>query len=103
MGWNSSGLGRHGRDSYHTITIDRISCQHSQGSKTNRSRTNYTNIRTGAIYSNSYERVLVYILNVIEWADEDEEYMDEEFAAAMEEQGRRVLRSIVIPKSARNY
>lgn len=55
------------------------------------------------IYSNSHERVLVYILNVIEWADEDEEYMDEEFAAAMEEQGRRVLRSIVIPKSARNY
>ncbi|MDQ3873162.1 MAG: sodium/solute symporter [Thermoproteota archaeon] len=55
------------------------------------------------IYSNSHERVLVYILNIIEWADEDEEYMDEEFAAAMEEQGRRVLRSIVIPKSARNY
>jgi nucleotide-binding universal stress UspA family protein len=53
------------------------------------------------IYNNSHERVLVYVLNVIEWADEHEEYMDEELASAIEEQGRRVLRSIVLPKSAR--
>jgi nucleotide-binding universal stress UspA family protein len=29
--------------------------------------------------------------------------MDEELAAAIEEQGRRMLRSIMIPKSAREY
>ncbi|MGH9876074.1 MAG: sodium:solute symporter family transporter, partial [Nitrososphaerales archaeon] len=34
----------------------------------------------------------IYILNVIEWADESEESIDEELAAAMEEQGRRMLR-----------
>jgi SSS family transporter len=56
-----------------------------------------------SIYNSSHERALVYILNVIEWADEDEEYMDEELAAAMEEQGRRMLRGIMMPKSAREY
>ncbi|MGI0012028.1 MAG: sodium:solute symporter family transporter, partial [Nitrososphaera sp.] len=42
----------------------------------------------------------IYILNVIEWADESEESIDEELAAAMEEQGRRMLRSVIIPKVA---
>jgi SSS family transporter len=56
-----------------------------------------------SIYTTSHDRTMIYILNVIEWADEDEESMDEELAAAMEEQGRRMLRSIMIPKSAREY
>jgi nucleotide-binding universal stress UspA family protein/uncharacterized protein with PQ loop repeat len=56
-----------------------------------------------SIYSSSSDRAMIYILNVIEWVDEDEESMDEELADAMEEQGRRMLRSIVIPKSARAY
>jgi urea-proton symporter len=55
------------------------------------------------IYATSHDRTVIYILNVIEWADEDEESMDEELAAVMEEQGRRMLRSIMIPKSAREY
>jgi nucleotide-binding universal stress UspA family protein len=46
---------------------------------------------------------MITILNVIEWADEDEESMDDELAAAIEEQGRRILRSIMIPKLARDY
>jgi SSS family transporter len=56
-----------------------------------------------SIYSTSNDRTMIYILNVIEWADEDEESMDEELAAAMQEQGRLMLRSIMIPKSAREY
>ena len=56
-----------------------------------------------SIYATSHDRTMIYILNVIEWADGDEESMDEELAAAIEEQGRRMLRSIMIPKSAREY
>jgi urea-proton symporter len=51
----------------------------------------------------SYHRVMITILNVIEWADEDEESMDDELASAMEEQGRQMLRSIIIPPRARDY
>jgi SSS family transporter len=56
-----------------------------------------------SIYASSSDKAVIYILNVIEWADEDEESMDEELANSMEEQGRRMLRSIMIPKSARSY
>ncbi|MDQ3883284.1 MAG: universal stress protein, partial [Thermoproteota archaeon] len=49
------------------------------------------------------DKVMIIILNVIEWVDEDDESMDEDLTAAMEEQGRRMLRSIIIPKSARDY
>jgi nucleotide-binding universal stress UspA family protein len=52
--------------------------------------------------SSSYDRVMITILNVIEWADEDEESMDE-LASAMEEQGRQMLRSIMIPHRARDF
>ncbi|MDQ4101607.1 MAG: universal stress protein, partial [Thermoproteota archaeon] len=55
------------------------------------------------IYSNSSVRVKISILNVIEWVEEDEESVDEELSGAMEEQGRRMLRSIVIPKTARDH
>jgi SSS family transporter len=56
-----------------------------------------------SIYSSFPDKVMITILNIIEWADENEESVDDELAAAIEEQGRRVLRSIIIPKPARNY
>ena len=42
-------------------------------------------------------------LEVIEWLDENEESTDEVIANTMEEEGRRMLRSIMIPKAARAY
>lgn len=58
-----------------------------------------------SVYSTSIfdDKAMIIILNVIEWADEDDESMDDELAAEIEEQGRRMLRSIIIPKSARDY
>ena len=56
-----------------------------------------------SIYSSFPDKVMITILNIIEWADENEESMDDELAASIEEQGRRMLRSIIIPKPARNY
>lgn len=55
-----------------------------------------------SIYSQG-ETARIYLLNVIEWADENDESIDEELAAEMEEQGRRMLRSVVIPRTARDY
>lgn len=40
----------------------------------------------------------VYILNVIEWVDENDESIDDELADAMEEQGKKMLRSILLPR-----
>src|SRR5918911_1343192 len=43
-------------------------------------------------------RSIIYILNVIEWVDEnEEEIIDEELAAAMKEQGKKMLRSVLLP------
>jgi urea-proton symporter len=56
-----------------------------------------------SIYSSFPDKVMITILNIIEWADENEESMDDELAASIEEQGRRMLRSIIIPKPAKNY
>jgi SSS family transporter len=56
-----------------------------------------------SIYSSFPDKVMITILNIIEWADENEESMDDALAATIEEQGRRMLRSIIIPKPARNY
>jgi nucleotide-binding universal stress UspA family protein len=53
--------------------------------------------------NNSYDSVMITVLNVIEWTDEEEESMDDELALAIAEQGRRMLRSIVIPTSAKDY
>jgi len=61
------------------------------------------NIYRSSSSSSSYDRVTITILNVIEWADEDEESMDDELASTMEEQGRQMLRSIMIPPRARDY
>ncbi|MDQ3847470.1 MAG: universal stress protein [Thermoproteota archaeon] len=53
--------------------------------------------------NNLYDSVMITVLNVIEWTDEEEESMDDELALAIAEQGRRMLRSIIIPKSAKDY
>lgn len=45
----------------------------------------------------------IYILNVIEWVDERDESVDDELAAVMEEQGRKMLRSILLPTRASKY
>jgi nucleotide-binding universal stress UspA family protein len=46
----------------------------------------------------------IFLLNVIEWSDENEDgSTDSGLAEEMEEQGRRMLRSVVIPKKAKRY
>jgi urea-proton symporter len=59
------------------------------------------NYAATTMYNSPHDRTKIYILNVIEWADENEESVEEELAAAMEEQGRRMLRSIAVPKVVR--
>ncbi|MDW0282625.1 MAG: sodium/solute symporter [Nitrososphaeraceae archaeon] len=39
----------------------------------------------------------IFALNVIEWTDEEEESLDSEMTSRIEEEGRRMLRSVVIP------
>lgn len=38
----------------------------------------------------------IFALNVIEWTDEEEESLDNEMTSRLEEEGRRMLRSVVI-------
>jgi len=47
-------------------------------------------------------KVQIYLFHVIEWSDEDEENIDEELSSQMQEEGRIVLRSIVVPKQINN-
>ncbi len=48
-------------------------------------------------------RVKIYLLHVIEWSDENEENMDEELSAQMQEEGRLILRSVLVPKQINDY
>ena len=48
-------------------------------------------------------RVKIYLLHVIEWPDEGEEDMDEELSAQVLEEGRIILRSIVVPRQINDY
>lgn len=48
-------------------------------------------------------RVQIYLLHVIEWPDEMEENMDEQLSSQMLEEGRIILRSIVVPQQVHNY
>jgi hypothetical protein len=41
-----------------------------------------------------HDKVMIIILNVIEWADKDGESMDDELAAEIEEQRRRMLEAL---------
>ncbi|MGB0855434.1 MAG: sodium:solute symporter family transporter [Nitrosopumilus sp.] len=48
-------------------------------------------------------RVKIYLLHVIEWTDENEENIDEELASQIQEEGRLILRSVVLPKQINDY
>jgi SSS family transporter len=48
-------------------------------------------------------RAKIFLLNVIEWTDESDGSLDETLSAEMEEEGRRMLRSIMIPKKQKSY
>jgi SSS family transporter len=59
-----------------------------------------------ALYQANYlfrgaAKVKIYLLHVIEWADE--EHVDEELFAQVQEEGRLILRSIVLPKQINDY
>ncbi len=47
--------------------------------------------------------VRIYLLHVIEWADETDENMDETLSSQIQEEGRMILRSIVVPKQLNDY
>ena len=48
-------------------------------------------------------KVKIYLLHVIEWTDENEENIDEELASQIQEEGRLILRSVVLPKQINDY
>lgn len=48
-------------------------------------------------------KVRIYLLHVIEWPDDDEENMDEELSSKMLEDGRMILRSVVVPQQINDY
>ena len=50
-----------------------------------------------------HAKTRLYILNVIEWTDDEEENMDEELTIQIQEEGKKVLRSIIIPKKIKDY
>jgi len=61
-----------------------------------------------AIYHANYlfrgaAKVRIYLLHVIEWTDENEENIDEELAAQIQEEGKLILRSVVVPKQINDY
>jgi nucleotide-binding universal stress UspA family protein len=61
-----------------------------------------------ALYHASYifrgaAKVRIYLLHVIEWPDENEGNMDEELATQIQDEGRLILRSIVVPKQINDY
>jgi SSS family transporter len=45
----------------------------------------------------------IYILNVIAWMDEDEESLDSELASRIQEDGRRMLKSVIMTKKMDDY
>ncbi len=51
------------------------------------------------MYANSLNtECTIFILHIIEWIDEnEEEIIDEELATAMKEQGKKILRSVLLP------
>ena len=48
-------------------------------------------------------KVKIYLLHVIEWSDENDENIDEELASQIQEEGRLILRSVVLPKQINDY
>jgi len=61
-----------------------------------------------ALHHSSYlfkgiTRVRIYLLHVIEWTDDDDENIDETMSSQIQEEGRLILRSIVVPKQLNDY
>jgi SSS family transporter len=50
-----------------------------------------------------FEESRIFLLNVIEWADESDDSPDERLASEMEEEGKRMLRSVMLPKKMGRY
>jgi nucleotide-binding universal stress UspA family protein len=48
-------------------------------------------------------RVKIYLLHVIPWSDEKEDLVDEEMTAQIQEEGRMILRSVMVPKQINDY
>ena len=48
-------------------------------------------------------RVRIYLLHVIEWTDEKEENIDKEMATQIQEEGKMILRSVMVPKQINDY
>lgn len=48
-------------------------------------------------------RVIIYLLYVMEWPDENDENMDEELTMQMQEEGKLILRNVVVPKQLHDY
>ncbi|NND85940.1 MAG: universal stress protein, partial [Nitrosopumilus sp.] len=48
-------------------------------------------------------KVKIYLLHVIEWTNENDENMDEELSSQIQEEGRLILRSVVVPKQINDY
>ena len=48
-------------------------------------------------------KVRIYLLHVIEWTDDNEENIDEELSSQIQEEGRLILRSVVVPKQINDY
>jgi len=48
-------------------------------------------------------RVRIYLLHVIEWSDVGEENIDEELSSQMLDEGRMILRSVVVPQQINDY
>ncbi len=65
-----------------------------------------SSISLKALYHSNYlfraAQIRVYLLYVIEW-NEDGEEIDAELVAQIQEEGRMILRSVVVPKQLRNY
>lgn len=61
-----------------------------------------------ALYQANYlfrgaAKVRIYLLHVIEWTDESEENIDEELSDQIQEEGKLILRSVVVPKNISDY
>ena len=61
-----------------------------------------------ALHHSSYlfkgmSKVRIYLLHVVEWTDEDDENIDEALYSQIQEEGRLILRSIVVPKQLSDY
>lgn len=49
------------------------------------------------------DRTRIYLLHVLEWSDQDDENMDEELSVQLQEEGKLILRSIVVPNQLSDY